>query len=288
MKDNFPIQNCHLNSPDFPSSLASLSDAPPTLYWRGSLLASSPTIAIVGTRKASAVGVAYAHSFAYALASEGWCIVSGLAFGIDAAAHQGALDAKGVTWAVLAHGLDIIQPRQHEHLARAILDLDGCLISQYPPTTPAYPNQFIARNRIISALCRAVIIIEAPQKSGALSTASYALQQKKKVFVIPALPSMKQFEGSLSLLRKGCRMVRTPQDVLKDMGTERVKKLPLKETPPSREHAILRALKESATPLTIDKLSQITTLSPQDVAVAITQLVLEGIVIEEQDTYCIR
>jgi len=288
MKDNFPIKNCHRNSTHFPPSLAILPDAPPTLYWRGSLISSSPAIAIVGTRKASAVGIEYARSFARALALEGWRIISGLAFGIDAAAHQGALDSKGITWAVLAHGLDTIQPRQHEHLADTILDFGGCLVSEYPPTTPAYPNQFIARNRIISALCDAVIIIEAPQKSGALSTAHQALRQKKKVFVIPALPSMKQFEGSLSLLRKGCRMVRTPQDVLEDMGGQRIKNLSFTEGPPSNERAILQALREHTAPLSIDKLSQITTLSPQEVAVAMTQLVLEGIVVEEQDTYCIR
>lgn len=291
MKDNFPIHRLSHAQESFPHCLGSIRRPPKEIYWRGSLSFSAPCrIAIVGTRKASLFGLAQAKLFAQTLAARGCTIISGLALGIDAAAHQGALDGGGITWAVLAHGLDSIHPHHNERLAYSLLHSGGCLLSEYPPQTPAYADHFILRNRIISALSDAVIVIEAPARSGSLATAHYAQQQQKEVFVLPGPIHANQYKGSLGLLRAGCRLVRSPDDVIEDLSLpQNTQPLPLGKYPTgSAQDMIINAFHQQSEALSIDKLSQITTLSPQDIAIALTQLILDGLIVEEHDTYRVR
>lgn len=216
-KNNFPIHTCAYTDSLSPPTLRSIPHAPQNLYYKGNL-ASPPRIAIVGTRRASPEGKKLAHRVAYELASQNWCIVSGLAFGIDASAHQGACAAHGITWAVLAHGLDTINPRNHTALAEEILTTHGCLLSEYPAKTPPLPHQFLARNRIISGVSNALIVIEAPRASGSLATARAAAQQGIPVFVFPGPTSSSLYEGSHELIRNGARLVRNTNDIYTDLN----------------------------------------------------------------------
>src|SRR3989344_4971641 len=172
MNQDRQIKIISQKNPEYPSLLKEIQNPPEKLYVLGNLpsepLANRPKIAIVGTRKATAQGRLLAKEIARKLTELGVIIVSGLAMGIDTSAHEGAVKAGGQTIAVLANGLDTIYPRQNENLAKKILELDGAIISEYPTNTPSFPNQFLERNRIISGLSIATIIIEAPERSGSL------------------------------------------------------------------------------------------------------------------------
>ena len=218
-KNNFPIYAYCAGDSAFPPSIQKITHAPTKIYYRGTLIPSIPCIAIVGTRKASLEGKKLAYHTAYELAKNGWCIVSGLAFGIDISAHKGALAAHGKTWAVLAHGLDTVQPKEHTSVAQEILESGGCLISEYPALTPPLPHQFLARNRIVSGLSEAVIVIEAPRASGSIATARHAAQQNKQVFVFPGPASSPLYMGSHELIRAGARLVRNLQDIQADLSS---------------------------------------------------------------------
>src|SRR6185437_4258287 len=173
-------------SAEYPEALRHIAQPPFGLYVRGGPLPSMPSaIAIVGTRRADADGRTIARTFGRALAEAGLAIVSGLAFGIDAAAHEGCLDAAGKTVAVLAGGIDAIYPRAHELLAARILRAGGTITSEYPPGESAFGYRFIERNRIVSGLARGTVVIEAPASSGAMATARYAIEQDRDVFVVP-------------------------------------------------------------------------------------------------------
>lgn len=165
--------------------LLDIPTAPKTIYHRGLLPESRlPSVAIVGTRRPTPYGRGVAEKISGALAARGVVIVSGLAFGIDAIAHQAALDAKGTTIAVLASGLDNVSPTSHRQLAENIME-NGALLSDYEPGTEPLPFRFLERNRLVSGLSDAIIVIEAAERSGTLSTVSHALEQGKEVFAVP-------------------------------------------------------------------------------------------------------
>ncbi|MBP6855924.1 MAG: DNA-processing protein DprA [Candidatus Pacebacteria bacterium] len=287
MEDNAPAYTIKRDDESYPIALTQDNRPPSTLYIRGSL-SSTPSIAIVGTRKATQYGKTLAYDWASALARHGYAIVSGLAFGIDASAHQGALDAHGITYAVLAHGLDTICPTSHRSLAQSIISSNGALISEYAPGTPPLTHHFIERNRIISGFSRAVIIIEAPEQSGALSTAAYALKQKIRVFVIPGPITAQTFTGSHQLIRAGARLVSSISDVLFDLEGERQTSFSENRSRmlPHLDHSpILQALSKAGVPCSVDKLAQLTKLTPQAVSRQLTTLLLENSVTEEHGTY---
>ena len=170
------IQVVHWCHTDYPESLRHIHGPPPVLYLRGNReVLRTPCLAMVGSRHASRDGLNHATGFARALAEQGIAVVSGLALGVDGAAHRGALEAGGITVGVLANGVDTPYPRQHGPLAREILD-NGALISELPPGTPARPHLFPQRNRIISGLCRGVLVVEAGVRSGSLITARLAME----------------------------------------------------------------------------------------------------------------
>lgn len=203
---------------DYPARLAALADAPPVLLVRGDpRVLSTGAVAIVGARAATRSARSQARRFARALAARGLTIVSGLARGIDAEAHHGALEAGGRSVGVLACGLDRIYPPEHRALAEA-LAVEGAVISEVPLGTSPRRELFPLRNRIISGLCRGVIVVEARRRSGSLITVRHALDQGRDVFVLPGPTEGPFAEGSNRLLRDGAIAVTDPEDVLEDLG----------------------------------------------------------------------
>jgi DNA processing protein len=210
-----------LEDADYPSVLKELPDAPPVLYVQGSLTtADNWAIAIVGTRKATASGRDMAYQFARDLTHEGVTVISGLATGIDAAAHRGALDAGGRTLAVLPCGIDSVYPPEHQGLAKQIVS-QGALLTEFPPGTLAESKNFAPRNRIVSGLSLGVIVIEAPEKSGALLTADSAAEQGRDVFAVPGSPTSPICKGSNRLIQDGAKLIMTIDDVLQELNLTR-------------------------------------------------------------------
>jgi DNA processing protein len=201
----------------YPTALAPLPGAPPLLYVRGQWTPQDATaIAIVGSRQCTPYGRRMAHRFAFDLAKAGITVVSGLARGIDAEAHRGALEAGGRTTAILANGLSRIYPPEHAELAERVVE-SGALLSESCMNMAPLPVLFPARNWIITGISRAVIVVEAGDKSGALISAKHAAEQGRDVFVVPGQVDATTFAGSLQLLRDGCRLVRSAADVLEDI-----------------------------------------------------------------------
>jgi DNA processing protein len=207
-----------LSDPRYPSLLARIDNAPPLLYYLGTLNnADAKAIGIVGTRNCSAYGRRMTERIASALARAGFTIVSGLALGIDGEAHRAALQAGSRTLAVLAGGLSHVYPPAHVELA-AQIEPAGCLMTETPMSMSPEPGMFPARNRIISGLSMAVVIVEAPESSGALHTADHALAQGREVFVVPGPADSASSAGCLRLIREGARLVRHADDILEDLG----------------------------------------------------------------------
>lgn len=207
-----------LVDPAYPVLLREVPSPPPVLYVRGSLIPEDrDAVAMVGTRRATAYGKEVATEIAEGLALAGVTVVSGLARGIDAIAHQGAINAGGRTIAVLGSGPDIIYPPEHRAMATAIA-ANGAVLSDYPPGTKPDAGNFPARNRIISGLSRGVVIVEAPLKSGALITADFAASQGRDVMVVPGSVLSEASEATNALLRDGARPVRNAADILEDLG----------------------------------------------------------------------
>ena len=196
-----------LYDPDYPARLRAIPDPPAALFVKGTLAPDDQhAIAIVGSRRASPYGRHVAAELAAALAQRGFTIVSGMALGADAAAHEGCLHAGGRTIAVLGSGIDVIYPPEHADLYERIAAA-GAVISEMPPGVPPARNNFPARNRIISGLALGVVVVEAPEKSGALITASHALEQGREVFAVPGSVNSAQSRGSHQLLRDGAKLV---------------------------------------------------------------------------------
>ncbi len=281
---------------NFPSLLKEIPDSPLKIYALGNLfqgpLREETKIAIVGTRKATYQGKMIAKKVARKLAELGIIIVSGLAMGIDTAAHEGAIEAGGKTIAVLACGLDTIYPRQNENLARKIIDFGGAVISEYPVGTPPFPSQFLERNRIISGLSIASIIVEAPCKSGALVTARLAAEQGREVFVFPGPTDNPNYFGSHKLIRDGARLAASIGDVLDDLGfSEKGRKEKIEaefeKIIDENQLLIIKAIKETGQPINIDKIIELTKLEPQIVNKSLTLLIIQEILKETEKGYAI-
>lgn len=206
--------------PEYPPLLREIHDPPPVLYARGNLrLLHLKTLAIIGTRRPSHTGAETAYAFAGTLASCGLSIVSGLARGIDACAHRGALAAKGPTIAVMGTGMDRIYPREHQHLAEEIAE-NGLILSEFPLGTPPAAGHFPRRNRIISGLSLATLVVEAAVRSGSLVTARLAMEQNRDVFAIPGSIYSPEARGCHHLLQQGARLVTSPADVLEEFSLQ--------------------------------------------------------------------
>jgi DNA processing protein len=275
----------------YPKILHEIPHAPFALYIKGSqevLTSSLLNLAIIGTRRATPEGKELAKNFAHILASHNCTIISGLAFGIDAAAHQGSLDAGGTTIAVFARGLDEIYPQSNVRLAEKIIEQGGALVSEYPPGEPPLPYRFIERNRIISGLSQGVIVIEAPDGSGSLATARFALEQNRDVFVTPGNVSHSNFKGSHELIRQGAVLVTSPEDILESYGMKSTAPKKKKHIPASTEESlIMMVLDGSSTACDVDKIIQMTRLEPQIANRALSFLLLRNLIKESGGGYTI-
>jgi DNA processing protein len=203
---------------DYPPQLAEIHDAPPILFVRGDpSVLSRGQLAMVGSRNPSPSGEELAFAFSEQLARAGLVITSGLAFGVDAAAHRGALAANGVTIAVAGTGLDQVYPGRHRDLAAAIAER-GAIVSEFPLRTPPAAQNFPRRNRIISGLSLGVLVVEAAVRSGSLITAKHALEQGREVFAIPGSIHNPMARGCHALIRQGAKLVETVADVVEELG----------------------------------------------------------------------
>jgi DNA processing protein len=198
----------------YPSRISEVVTNPPGIFIEGDITdKDNLALAIVGTRDASNWGKEIAYKFSYFLAEKGITIISGLARGIDSIAHQGALDAKGRTIAVLGSGVDVVYPRENKKLAEVIAKR-GALISQFPPGTLPLAKNFLTRNGIIAALSIAVLVVEGRRRSGTLSTATHAANLGREVFAIPGIKDSPQSEVTDYLIENGAHIANTPDDVL--------------------------------------------------------------------------
>jgi DNA processing protein len=205
--------------PDYPQLLLQIPDSPPLLYTHGNVdILSSLQISMVGSRNPTVSGRRTASEFAGCLALAGLTITSGLALGIDAASHSGALDAGKPTIAVMGTGLDRVYPASHRDLAHRIAEL-GALVSEYPIGTPPRPENFPRRNRIISGLSLGTLVVEAATRSGSLISARCAADQGREVFAIPGSIHNPLSRGCHALIRQGAKLVETAQDILDELGT---------------------------------------------------------------------
>ncbi|MBU0479638.1 MAG: DNA-processing protein DprA [Proteobacteria bacterium] len=208
------------DDPGYPAMLREIPGPPALIYVRGSAASlSGPAISIVGSRAASSYGTRAAEDLAGQLARLGYTIVSGLALGIDTAAHRGALQAGGKTIAVLGCGVDIVYPRQNLKLYGDIQG-NGAVISEYPFGTKPESFRFPGRNRIISGLSRGVVIVEAARRSGSLITANYALEQGREVFAVPGRVDSPKSEGTHRLLQDGAKLVLNADDIVNELGPD--------------------------------------------------------------------
>ena len=208
------------DDPDYPRALLDIGDAPPALFFVGRReLLNRPAFAIVGSRNATPAGIDNARAFARALSDAGLTIVSGLALGIDGAAHAGGLEGAGSTIAVCGTGLDRVYPARHRELAHRIAE-QGALLSEYPPGTPPVQENFPRRNRLISGLSSGVLVVEATLSSGSLITAKLAGEQSREVFAIPGSIHSPFSRGCHRLIREGAKLVETAEDVLTELRIE--------------------------------------------------------------------
>jgi len=274
---------------DYPAALAGSCDPPPAVWGRGTLPpADRPAVAVVGTRGASPYGLRVAHALGKALARAGLVVVSGLARGIDGAAHAGALAGGGPTVGVLGCGVDVVYPPEHAALAGEIAAC-GALLSEHPPRTSPHPGHFPRRNRIVAALSRAVIVVEAPLDSGALVTARLAADLGRDVLAVPGPVDRGTHAGCHRLLRDGARLCEGIQDVLLLLRGEELPPLdgsgdgpslfaalPTRTPPPDGPALVLWNALDPDDARDFDDLAARTGLSPDVVAIALTHLELEG------------
>ena len=219
MQEKYPLYRLTPEDPAFPKKLQTIASCPRELYVRGSLPSpDAPTVAIVGSRKCSSYGRVQAFHFAKALSERGVQIVSGLALGIDTQAHLGALEGGTPTFAVLGCGVDLVYPPSNKALYERILHCKGGLLSEFPPGSAPLAYHFPIRNRIISALCDLLLVVEASEKSGSLITAGYAIEQGRTVYAIPGTIHNAYSQGTNKLLFDGAGVALSPEVLLTELG----------------------------------------------------------------------
>lgn len=205
--------------PGYPAMLDEVSDAPWVLFYRGRLVGQAVSVAVVGSRKATPYGLEVARWLSRELALRGVNVVSGAAYGIDSAAHSGALEGGGFTTAVLGCGVDVAYPRSNSSLFRRIAK-DGCILSEYTSGTPPARHRFPERNRIIAGVSRAVVVVEASEDSGAFITVDFALAQGREIFAVPGQLFSPSSRGANALIKSGASLVTGPADILAELGLD--------------------------------------------------------------------
>ena len=269
---------------ELPRLLGAIHDPPRVLFLRGegeTALLDLPTVAVVGARACSSYGRSVARLLARELAAAGAVVVSGMARGIDGEAHRGALDARGITVAVLGCGVDRDYPAAHAELARRICER-GLVVSEYEPGIEPAPWRFPARNRIIAGLSRATVVVEARERSGALITADFALEEGREVLAVPGEITSALSAGTNALLRLGATPVTCAGDVLESLGVEVVAGDPSPSLGTDAA-ALLEHLRDGA--LTADELVRSSSIEPAAASAALMELELAGAVALEDGVY---
>lgn len=265
---------------DFPEKLVDLAGAPVVLYYKGSLMGlKNNCVSIVGTRKITSYGREVTEKFASELSSFGITIISGLARGVDTTAHKACLKTKGTTVAILGNGLDSVYPPENMILAEEIIKHDGAIISEYPLGTPALPVNFAVRNRIVSGLSDAVLVIEGAEGSGTLLTAGHAAEQGKTVFAVPGQITSPLSAAPLSLLKNGARMATETKDILDELDMNiKVDKEKVRQILPDdpEEKKVLDILINEA--LHLDELVRITGEKTSEISARLTIMEMKGLV----------
>lgn len=267
----------------YPQMLREIPDPPVLLYVRGDLaLLKAPQLAIVGSRHASRQGVQIAKDFAQHLSSVGMCITSGLAHGIDTAAHEGGLSGQGSTIAVIGTGIDRIYPASNQDLARQIAE-QGAIVSEFPLTTRPLSQNFPMRNRIISGLATGTLVVEAALRSGSLITARQAMEQGREVFAIPGSINNALAKGCHQLIKQGAKLVETSQDILEELAPlveftwqaeEASSSKFSKKSPEDNDHPILAVMEFE--PISLDELVVLTKMAASDIQAQMMMLELDG------------
>ncbi len=261
--------------PSWPAVFAELPDPPFVLAHRGRLeILEVPGVAVVGPRAASSYGMHAARGYASALALAGVCITSGLARGIDAIAHEAALAAAAPTIAILGGSLDRIYPPEHEALVSEIVEHGGIVLSEAPPGTEARPALFPRRNRLLVALSRALLVVEATQRSGALLSAEWALAYDRPIFAVPGPWSSPQSEGCHRLIRDGATLADSPSSLIADLGLQKGEEEPLRSVLQADQVAVLEALRRRPHP--VDALAAELRLTRARVLVVLRELEIAG------------
>ena len=266
---------------DYPRLLSEIADPPPVLYVRGSLTDSDAwAVAIVGTRRATVYGREVSEMLAADLARNQITVVSGLARGIDAAAHQAALKAGGRTIAVLGSGVDVIYPAEHRRLAQQIME-QGALVSDYPPGTQPEAGNFPPRNRIISGLSLGTVVVEADEQSGALITAEFAAEQGRDVFAVPGNIFNRSSRGANRLIQKGAKMVLVADDVLEELNLNMVaQRVEVQAVVPDNETERLLLSRLTHEPVLADELVRELDLPAEVVTSTLALMELKGLVLQ--------
>jgi DNA processing protein len=263
------------SDPEYPPLLLEIIDPPLALHFRGDLsLLSEPSVAVVGSRRASPYSTNAADHLAKQLVAAGIVVVSGLARGVDAASHVAALNARGKTIAVLGTGIDIVYPRSNARLFRDI-ESHGVIVSEFPPGTPPKPENFPMRNRVISGLSFGTVVVEATSRSGSLITARMAAEQGREVFAVPGSIFAAGSEGTHRLIQYGAKLVHDVNDILEELPGH----LPVTQSAPEEPESPLRevlALLSRDEGIHIDTLAARAKQSSTAIAEALLQLELEG------------
>ena len=280
-----------LTDADFPKALLTIPDPPPYLYTKGTICKEDENaIAIVGTRLPTQYGISAAESISRELAGSGITIVSGMARGIDAAAHRGALAAKGRTIAVLGSGIDVIYPSENKKLYEQIVS-NGAVVSEFPIGMSPLAENFPQRNRIISGLVRGVLVVEASEKSGSLITAGLALDYGRDVFAMPGNTTSFKSKGTNKLIKQGAKLVEDARDILEEMSISvgaGLKPAPTIKMPPnlSSEEENIMSLLDG--PYFIDTIIQRTGLPAQKISALLLNMELKGLVQQQAGKQFIR
>lgn len=263
---------------NYPQALLEIATPPTILYVKGDISGLENSLAIVGTRKYTPYGARIAEKLSRELSEAGIPIISGLALGIDSIAHRGCLDGKSKTIAVLGGGIspEVLYPKTNQSLANAIIASGGALISEFPPKSKPRRENFVLRNRLVSGIARGILIIEAPIKSGTMTTVKYALEQNRDVFAIPGNIDVKNSEGTNYLIKQGAHIVTQAEDILNVFGLEIIRrKFDLSQFEPEQRDIITHL---AHTPLKIEQLAQLTKQEVMDLMAILSILELSGVV----------
>lgn len=261
--------------PEFPQALREIRYPPPLLFYRGNLRSlEGLSIAIVGSRKATPYGKMVARKLGRELAQAGIVVVSGMARGIDAEAHWGCIEGGGMTIGILGNGIDVIYPRENAMLYNNVAN-KGLLLSEYPPGTKPEPGSFPIRNRLISGLSRGVVVVEAREKSGAMITVGYALEQGKDVFAVPGPITSANSIGPHRLLREGACLVTGVKDILQEWGIEQQTVSHVNSSDQENlEYTVFKYI--GYEPIHLDRILEMSQLTPGETASQLLRLEMAG------------